>query len=359
METKTKKNIYGIIRIIAFGLALVLFLHVLSTTFFSKKNAATYKNKFSYAYAYLREPKNTLDIIIIGNSDAYSAIIPTELWTGWGITSTIISTPRQNCHDSIDMMQDALKEQKPKLVIIETDMLYKLTPAEKNEIDDEEKLSKLDDFFEASNPDQFEDAVNAAFPVFTFHDKWKSLFIEKKRTPAVNSHGYNLSLWVKKIRIKDYMKETDEVEELSNKTKRDFGYLVEESKAKGAEVLLVDVPSPRSWNYERHNAVVQLAKEHNLEFIDLNLSLDEIGIDQEEDFRDKGNHLNYYGAVKLTKYFGTILNDKYEFKDKRGKKKYKSWDKSVKEFDREIEAEKIRVEKVKAYYAKLPKKIKK
>lgn len=358
MEAKTKKNLNGIIRIIAFGLVLVLFLHVLSTTAFSKKNAATYKNRFSYAYAYLREPKNTLDIIIIGNSDAYSAVIPNELWTQRGITSTIISTPRQNCHDSIYMISDALKEQKPKLVIIETDMLYKDPPAEKNEIE-EEKLSKLDDFFEASNPEQFEDFINLKLPVFTFHDKWKSLFIEKKRTPAVNSHGYNLSLWVKKIRIKDYMKKTDKLEELSNKTERDFKLLVEESKSKGAEVLLIDVPSPRSWNYERHNAVVKFANENDLDFIDFNLSLKEIGINQDEDFRDKGNHLNYYGALKLTHNLGAILSENYDFKDKRGKKKYKSWDKSVKDFEKEIEAEGIRVEKVKAYYAKLPKKAKK
>ena len=67
------------------------------------------------------------------------------------------------------------------------------------------------------------------------------------------------------------LKKTDAVEEIQPVIMfylKKMMYLCQE---KGAELILVSVPSPDNWNYEKHNAVEQYAAEYGVKYIDLNL----------------------------------------------------------------------------------------
>ena len=83
---------------------------------------------------------------------------------------------------------------------------------------------------------------------------------------------------------------------------------------------------------QRHNAIKKLADELKVEYIDVNLLQNEVPIDWNKDSRDKGDHLNYYGAVKMSNYLGKYFFDKSIFVDHRDDVDYKSWNDASKKF---------------------------
>ncbi|MDF2820522.1 MAG: hypothetical protein K0R15_963 [Clostridiales bacterium] len=78
---------------------------------------------------------------------------------------------------------------------------------------------------------------------------------------------------------------------------------------KGIELLLIKSPSnPSKEEQMLYNSVDKFAKEYGVEFINYNLLYEEIGIDIDKDFYDKG-HLNEAGAKKFTTYFGSAITN--------------------------------------------------
>ena len=78
--------------------------------------------------------------------------------------------------------------------------------------------------------------------------------------------------------------------------------------------------------------IKKLADELKVEYIDVNLLQNEVPIDWKKDSRDKGDHLNYYGAVKMSNYLGKYFFDKSIFVDHRNDVDYKSWNDASKKF---------------------------
>lgn len=120
----TKPNVISFVKTVSFVLVLIIILQSLSAGVFSKSRATTYKNRFNKVYSFLLEPENSLDIVGIGSSNLYSAFVPTTLWSNYGYTSCVISKPHQTTVESYGFLKEVLQTQKPKVLIIETDMLY-------------------------------------------------------------------------------------------------------------------------------------------------------------------------------------------------------------------------------------------
>ena len=59
---------------------------------------------------------------------------------------------------------------------------------------------------------------------------------------------------------------------------------------------------------------------------------DDIGIDWSKDTRDKGDHLNYYGAIKVTDWLGEYIEKSNLCPNHKGDENYNQWDKTLKSF---------------------------
>ena len=70
--------------------------------------------------------------------------------------------------------------------------------------------------------------------------------------------------------------------------------------------------------------MAELAEKNKIVYLDLNL-VEEIGINWKTDTKDAGDHLNFAGAKKVTKYIGKYLNEKFQLTDHRGDAKYQKW----------------------------------
>ena len=269
----------------------------------------------------LAEPEGTIDVLILGDSESYSAINPLKLWEEHGITSYCCGTSGQRLYYTEEFLHQAFRRQKPKLVILETDVIFREYPL----------------------PEEVIHRMNAAFPVLIYHNRWKNMKAEDIRLNAEYTYrnptkGYYFSENVDPANPEGYMKESSETAPVQAQNRVILDRMQAFCKENGAKLLLLSTPSTVNWNMERHNAVRQLADEWMLEYMDMNRMTDVIPIDWKKDTRDRGDHMNYSGAEKVTAYLGRYLSGTGLLKDHRSDPAYRSWDDAAERFRKESES---------------------
>lgn len=242
----------------------------------------------------LAEPDNSLDTIIFGNSDVYSGFSPAVLLEEYGYHSYASGRARQNVENINDLLKKTLKTQSPGLVILETDCFF------------EERAGFSSDF-------------NVLAAPFIYHSRWKEIQLRdfyhrpsRKNSIDVNKGYISSNLVFNTDLPEDYMGDpTATATEIPQKNAAAIEDIIKTCKRNNIEVLFVGIPSPCSWDYSKHNAVQELAQKHKIPFVDMNVQWDAYGIDFKTDFRDNGNHLNSYGATKVSKYIGAYIKENY------------------------------------------------
>ncbi len=325
-----KEKATEFIKVIAFILLFLLVVEGVSIGFFSEATATRYNNSKKDAYSFINEQFYSIQIVGVGNSDLYSGFSPLAMWKDYRITSLVSAAPRQTLQESYSLLEMIFESQNPQLVIIETDMFYDHNPESDNSIREQDRLASL---FDRLDPDFFTHEVENVFSVFKFHNYWKGGDSKESNIPY-NTHGYRFNNTVYRLKKTKYMTKTNKLEQLSGFNKSQMDKLIELCRAKGADVLLLEMPSISSWNCERHNAVMNYSKERNVPFVDLNFHYDDIGINMTNCFRDKGNHLNHAGAVATTNFICKYIKENYQIEKQKDKTICKSWDEDLKKFER-------------------------
>lgn len=259
---------------------------------------------------FLAEPENTLDVMVYGNSDVYSGFSPAILFEKFGITAYGSGRPKQTVNNINRLLGQTVKKQQLKLAVLETDCFYSKSNIQL-------------------------DSANMLFAPFIYHSRWKEIkmrdfhdFPSRKESVDLNK-GYIPSKIVFETKYKkDYMgNPKSKPKSIPKENEKHIRSFIEKCQKENIPILLLELPSPSSWNYAKHNAVKELAKQYDVEFLDMNIPTDDFSVDLKTDFRDNGNHMNTYGAAKSTEYLGKYIKENYShiIMDRRGDKKYESW----------------------------------
>ena len=187
MKIKNKLLFFSIFILLLIG-ASALFLPKNNT----KKAGIDERDK--RAYGILAEEKNTIDTIVVGDSLCYTGISPLRMWKEEGISSYVCGQTAQRMTESYYMLKRALKNQKPKLVILETNLLFWPSDTEKQ-----------------INQALFE-CAGYYLPVFEYHDQWKHLdstnFDKAEYENKMNNKGFHMKKDCVPYLGGEYMKET-------------------------------------------------------------------------------------------------------------------------------------------------------
>ena len=182
-------------------------------------------------------------------------------------------------------------------------------------------------------------------PLFKYHDRWKELKLSdffstvkyEHRNPA-KGYAYLKCTDVKPYKGGEYMLPTDEREEMQPLARFYLNKMVKMCEKRDIPILFVELPSATSWNMKKHNAMSDYAKEAGYPFVDMNLM--DVDIDWLQDTRDKGNHLNYAGALKTTAALGEYLAENYTLPDRREDAKISAiWNSDLAKFKEKIESQ--------------------
>lgn len=318
---KAKIYIKKFVRLISFFVILGILISVTTFMVMPKGNSKNDGMFNPNSRGFYSEPKNSLDVVAIGNSNAYSGFSPMELWHNYGITSYVCGEGRQRMSEAVNMLKEVLTFHKPKLVILETDLIFT-------------KSSKKSETNETLNY-----AAQGIFPIIRYHDRWKDascqeMFAQPEYKWNVYSKGQYVSNEVKKYTSDDYRHKSNDVREMSFLVKYYLDEFVKICKDNDIPLLFVKLPCAKSWSYDRHNAIQEYADQHNIKYLDYEMDENRHGIDWKTDTRDKGTHLNVRGARKATVYLGQYLKENFDFfEDRRGDSDIaKKWDKDYKKY---------------------------
>ena len=317
-----KKIIKRIVSCVLFVAILLGLLLVSSLIFQPKSNDKASGIHYPRANGILSEPKDSIDTVFIGDSEVYHSFIPLNIWRDYGITSYDVSSPSQKLVYSMEFLKKTFEKQSPKIVFLETNAIFRKS------------------YFE----DEITYKAEQIFPVFRYHDRWKNLQLKDfsatvEYTANENNKGY---FFTKKSKpatdkaIKEYMKYSDVSAPILSTNKKYLKEIAEFCKKHGTKLVLISTPSTKNWNYQRHNAMEAFSKDLGVDYIDTNLLRDDIPIDWKKDTKDKGDHLNYNGAVKVTDYIGKYLDDTKLFKDKRNDPSYDNWNTCLDKFEKQV-----------------------
>ena len=300
-----RKALLHVVVVLAVIAALLV---LLSSLFVPKDNSEEAGMLDATANGVLGEPDNTIDVIIIGDSKAYSGISPMVMWSDYGIASYSCTTKSQKLPYAFTLLKRATQKQTPSVVVIEANEIH----------------------VETSFTDIAKRALQDALPVLEYHDRWKSLTL-RDLDPRVtytwtdDYKGFYMRGLIEPADTTGYMASTDEVEEIPRASRWCLSSIIDYCREIGATPVIVAVPATLEWSRPRHNAIQAYADEMGVDFIDMNTEPDLIEIDWQIDSRDAGGHLNLYGATKVSDRLGQILSERYGAPDHREDPAYSAW----------------------------------
>ncbi len=327
MEKTSAVKIRKNLTVLVFMLALVLSVNALDRLFSIKSS-----NGIIQARAMYYQPRNTIDVVMLGSSHIHCDINTAMLWKDYGIAAYDYSAAEQPLWETYYYLKEICKYQDPKVVVLD---LY--SPARFK--DDYQyywlndnlsgmrfSLNKLEMLSASSEPELFE----RYFPSFvTYHSRYSDLSIEDVNAMLhmdrlATFKGYTPYMGV------DVQEEPDLEEENSGgitlKSEIYLSKIIDYTRENNINLFLIVTPYITNDDDEMvYNRIREIAEEKDIDFNSTNYDYDMMGIDFKEDFCDD-SHLNYRGSCKFTEYLADELLSLYDIPDRRGCEGYDSWD---------------------------------
>lgn len=272
------------------------------------------------------------DVLMLGDDEVYENFDPICLWKEYGITSYIRGNASQLAWQSYYMLEDALKNETPKVVIYGVRALAYDKPVREEYnrmVLDGMKWSKTK--WDAINASMCkgEKMIDYIFPLLRYHSRITELKEEDityyTAPRKVTCNGYYMridTLPASKGADKRSVKKVDNEVKFADRPMKYLEMMRTLCESKGIKLILVKSPSLEpGWSDDMEQQIVSYATEHGLAYINFNNLKKETEIDYETDTYDGGLHMNYNGAYKLSTWLGKELKEKYGINDHRADKK--------------------------------------
>lgn len=282
-------------------------------------------------------------VLILGDCEVYENISPVTMWKEYGITSYIRGSAEQLIWQSYYILKDTLKYETPKVVVL--NVLAMQEGEAKSEAYNRMTLDgmrwsqyKLHSIQESMT--EQESLFDYLFPIARYHTRWSEIskedFSYAFRNPVVTTNGYLMQVGTRPVTT------IPKAGPLANYSFSDkcYEYLDKirmTCKENNIQLILMKAPSIYPYWYEQWDQQIQqYAQKYQLAYLNMIQKANEIGIDYTTDTFDSGQHLNVYGAEKLSVYLGKILKTQFQLQDTReSSKKCEEWNKIVQRYNDE------------------------
>lgn len=327
-----------IITILLTALMTLIILKIASNIFIPKW--ITHEgNMMSYIIkGFYKEPKNTLDVIFMGNSDVYRGISPMTLYEESGITSYNFVSSGQRMWMAYPIFLEALKRQTPKIIFFNVDSFFythKASDGNYHKVFDNMPLGipKIKGALDANYPGRKLKKLTHFLPILFYHNRYNELTKNDFKYAFYDytnpTKGMDLIGTIKPYNKGNYYMthNSSSAVKIPEKNQAYLNEMIDICKEKGITMILMELPSAESWSLEKNKVINAYAKEHNVDFIDMNLDpiLKEMNFDWTHDTSDGGDHLNIYGAEKTTMYLANYLKTNFDLKSHKDDPKYAIW----------------------------------
>jgi len=326
-----------------------IFVILLTTLTYMVRTNGDVKDRFTGFYA---EPKNSLDVIMIGSSPTYSSCSTPMLYGEYGIKAYPLASNVQRPSAGLYLVKEAQKTQTPALYMFEMRMYASVEEglqanmAYSRGVTDNLKYS----FNRIGVINELVPDVNERytyyFDIFKYHSNWKTL----RLIDQIKCFNYEKLDPDKGTVLTDKVGPADKpfiieavqpikIDAPQEKALRELIEYIKENELNAIFYL-----SPYSFSDEEQGKfayIEQLVESEGFMFLDMNDFYDDIDIDFATDFSDYGVHTNASGEAKCTKFIGDYLTSQYDFTDHRtdNSKINVSWEKAYEKWSEEYETD--------------------
>jgi hypothetical protein len=294
--------------------------------------------------SYYSEPKDTLDVVYIGGSTVFCDWAPMEAWNEFGFTSYDFSNNTIPPQVIKYCITEALKQQNPKLVIIDV-VSFSIGDIMR---DDEFVTNMYAEFALRNFTDGFHYSYNR------YRMVQESVPKEYNRLDYhfdIAKYHVNTKAFIERDNIKnmigtlhDYKKGNNCIPTYSTVEREDFSSVIETihltelmegllsdlldycDKLEKDVLFIVPPYGLTKDEFMKYNYMQRVVQERGYDFLNCNVEYHAIGLDEDTDYNDS-NHLNIFGAIKYTHYLGDYVKVTYTLPDHRKDSKYVKWEK--------------------------------
>ena len=320
-----------------FWLRMVCFLLILTVTLGYGLYVLTPKHDYgvcSITNLYQQE-ENTIDVLVLGTSMAYSAVNTNLLYAEHGIAAYNLCGAEMPYWISYYYLLEALKTQSPRVIVLDAQpATYGMDYPARGRIimstyGIRDPLTRLQAIADSTRPEEFLSyilgypAVHSVYSDVTTADfaypptnggrgpTWKG-FIEYDETERLTKPKQ--TAWPTATRP------------LSAKQQLYFEKILTLANERGINVLVVGFPTPDFQNDAAYyNTLRTIAESHQAMCVNYNQPDYQNTWDYARDFADR-QHLNLRGSAKLTGKLARDLQIRYSLPDRRGDAAYSSYE---------------------------------
>ena len=271
-------------------------------------------------YGFFKEPKDSLDVVLIGPSTIYTAFYPPQAYEEQGITSYSLSTSTMPASLYRYAAELAVEEQHPQLLIIETSSFgYE-------DQWDETSLRKFLDSMPDSElkhravRDLVPEDLRSSFtyPFQKYHASWDRFgeLVQVLRDKIdMNRQGYSYTKnFATTPHCQEFKRQTGEYP-VSETGLEQLQILLDYLKEAGAEhVLFIRTLEMGGYeSTETYHQMIDMIRGAGYDFLNTNAAAEDIGLDPTHDFYNF-SHLNIYGAEKFTSFLADHIVHRYQLR---------------------------------------------
>ncbi len=283
------------------------------------------------------EPKNSIDVLFVGSSSFYRGISPLVLWNEYGFTSYVLANSNQSPLAIYESIEDALKTQKVKLVVLDGIVMlreydYSDYEAHIRKYVDPIPLStrKLKLIYKFWQEDSELTIASFLFPIIRYHDRWMELSEEDYRpfnlNHVIDTKGQtNISYFIPLEYPEGYMEVMDSLTPLGENAKNYYDRLIQLCEKNNTRIIFVTLPR-LSWDDGSYNSLLKYTSGKQIPYFDYSFpdEINKVGLDLRTDFLDM-NHLNDYGAKKISIAIGEDILQMVSLPDHRDDPNFSTW----------------------------------
>jgi hypothetical protein len=293
------------------------------------------------------EPKNSIDVLFVGSSSFYRGVSPLVLWNQYGFTSYVLANSNQSPLALYDSVEDALKTQNLKLVVVDgivlvRDFVYSKYEAHVRKYIDPIPFSlrKLKLIYAFWQQDHELSLISMLFPAFRYHDRWSELsntdYIPFDLNTELDTKGQtNIYYYIPLKYPPGYMKTSTSQLPIQEKSKIYYDRIIDLCNQRKVKVIFVTYPR-MNWTYDSYNALKTYTESKQVPYFDFSFpsEISKVGLDLSIDFLDF-NHLNNLGAQKMSIALGEKIIQLDSLPDHRNDPNYSTWNSSYSIYKKE------------------------
>ncbi|MCR4924647.1 MAG: hypothetical protein K5931_11620 [Lachnospiraceae bacterium] len=279
-----------------------------------------------------KQDENTVDVLFVGSSHIFIHVNNGILWEEQGLSSYDLASAEQPFWISYYYIKEALKTQKPKLIVLDitTPGVRPVDFQPENWMATNNYGFKYNkNYYDALKSNTLEQSFRRLLiPLNSMHGRYNDLR-EEDFTDPDNSKvykGFDSREGTTVFEEAPAVKGITGREPISEKEEKYLRILIEYLKEENIPLLLVSSPYVLDAKSQaKFNTIFDIADEYQVPYVDFNKLYDELKLDFTKDMQED-LHLNKMGNAKYSSYLGKYIKDNYDIEDHRADEKYASWD---------------------------------